>query len=315
MFCRLQAPLCSLSLAAAVVKSFIRFLAMTLQGHLAEHVTVSTLTSYVWTLFSLLFREGNVNIPTDARTQIQNYLASSDLRGHVQLSTKLREKHYASQMDVRILINSFYADVRRFRTNRMRLQMISLTNLLTLSGERIGALIESNCYRGTNEALKWKDIGIMVVPRSDSPSKPDIVVQVMVHLLKGGRDVESYSKKFFLFPEYGLERAYCPIIPFLVLGLLDQVWEGISMVEDIIFPRVAPTSTHVLRIRPTKQELPVFRAEVRTERGWSISASKAMNYGEAYRHLRFFSCLNGFPGTTPTHFRVMMTEMILCIET
>lgn len=310
MFVCIHALLYSLISLTGVVESFIRFLGMTLQGRLSERVTVTTLTSYIWTLFSLLSREGNVHIPNDVRKQIHGYIGSSDFCGHVQLSTRLREKHYASLIDIRILVDSYYSDARRFRTNRMRLQMIALTNLLALSAERIGALVESNCYQGTNEALKWKDVGVMVFPRSDSPSKPDIAVQVTTHLLKGGRGVESYSKTVFLFPEYGSERAYCPVVPFLVLGLLDQVWEGINSVEDIISPRVPPALTHTLRVRTTKRDLPVFRSEVRMEQGWATSASKAMSYGDAYRHLRFFSCLNGFPGmnTCFAHVRFLLSE-------
>lgn len=287
-----------------IVESFIRFFGMSLQGCLSERVMVTTLTSYVWTLFSLLSREGNVHILNDVRKQIHGYIGSSNFCGHVQLSTRLHEKHYTSLIDIWILVDCYYSDARRFRTNRMWLQMIALTNLLALSAERIGALVESNCYRGTNEALKWKDVGVMVSPRSDSPSKPDIAVQVTAHLLKGGRGMESYSKTVFLFPEYGSERTYCPVIPFLVLGLLDQVWEGIDSMEDIISPRVPPPLTHMLRVCTTKRDLPVFRSEVRMEQGWATSTSKAMSYGKVYHHLRFFSCLNGFPGMNIRFARV-----------
>ena len=247
-------------------------------------------------LFSLLSREGNVHIPSTARTQILAYIDASDFCGQVQLSMRHREKHYASLIDVCILINAYYLDACQFRTNRMQLQMVALMTLLTLLAERIGALVESNCYWGTNKALQWKDVEVLVFPHGNLLLRPDVAICVTSHLLKGGRGVESYSKTVTLFPEYRPEHMYCPVVPFLVLGLLDHIWEGIESVEDIVSPRVPPRLTHALHVRAAKRNLPVFRAEVRTERGWAVSEAKAMNYGDTYRHLRFFSCLNGFPG-------------------
>ena len=98
--------------------------------------------------------------------------------------------------------------------------MVALTTLLTLSAEWIGALVKSNCYWGMNKAPQWKDVEVLVFPRGNSPSRPDVAICVTLHLLKGGQGVESYSKMVTLFPEYGPERAYCPVVPFLVLGLL-----------------------------------------------------------------------------------------------
>ena len=247
-------------------------------------------------LFSLLLREGNVHIPSVARTQILAYIDASDFRGQVQLSMRHRKKHYTSLINVRILINAYYLDARRFCTNRMWLQMVALMTLLTLLAERIGVLVKSNCYRGTHKALQWKNVEVLVFPHGDSPLRPDVAICVTSHLLKGERGVESYSKTVTLFPEYRLEHAYCPVVPFLVLGLLNHVWEGVESVEDIVSPRVPPRLTHVLRVCAAKCNLPMPRAEVRTERGWAASEAKAMNYGDAYHHLRFFSCLNGFPG-------------------
>ena len=269
---------------------------MTLQGRLSERVMVTTLRSYVWMLFSLLSWEGNVHIPSMAQTQMLAYIDALDFHGQVQLSMRRCEKHYTSLIDVRILIDAYYSDAHRFCTNWMRLQMVALTTLLMLSAERIGALVESNCYRGTNKALQWKDVEVLVFPHGNSPLRLDIAICITSHLLKGGWGVESYSKTVTLFPEYRLERTYCPVVPFLVLGLLDHVWESVKSVEDIMSPRVPLRLTHALRVCAAKCNLPVFRAEVRTEWGWAASEAKAMNYGDAYRHLHFFSCLNGFPG-------------------
>ena len=283
---------------------------MTLQGRLDACATVATLSSYVWTLFALFRRTGQIDIPKDVRAQTMAYLASADLGDHVALSTKRRDKHYASTVDVRRLVDAYHADTTHFRTNRMRLQMSALTTLLAISAERIGAIVESNCYRGSNACLKWKDVDVVVIPRPDAPETPDVALRVTVHLLKGGRDVDAFRKAFFLFPEYGTDRAYCPVVPLLVLGLWDGVWEGVRTPEDVFRPSVAPSAVHVLRVVPSKADRPVFRSEERTGAGWAVSDDddKAMNYGAACRHLRYFSRRCGFPGALPRSVAVPATR-------
>lgn len=277
----------------------MRFLAVVVQGKFEESATVSTISGYMDTLYSVLARgsEGRVVVDKDARRQVHNYIASDDLREQLPLSTMQREKHYASMEDIHRLVDSYYADAKYFRTNRMRVQMSALTLLLTFSTERIGALVESNCYRGSNQGLTWKDVAVVITPNPETPSRPDVAIRVTVRLLKGGRDVQSYFKVFCIFPEDGPGRPYCPVLPLLVLGVQDQVWESIDGPEDILAPRIPPTIEHTLQVRLCKRDLLVFRAEARSkEAGWSISASEAMDYGIACRHLRFFSRLNGFPG-------------------
>ncbi|KAG6369214.1 hypothetical protein JVT61DRAFT_15613 [Boletus reticuloceps] len=258
--------------SAAVLKGFVRFLALTLQCHLSEFPTVGSVSSYVWTLYSVLQREGG-------------------------LSTEHREKRFASQADVRKLVDAYHTDAQHFRSNRMCLQMSALTMLFSISAERIGALVESNCYRGSNECLKWKDVEVVVFSDRDAPSKPIVGMQVTARLLKGGRDVGSFFKTFFLFPERGANRPYCPIAPLLALGLLDQVWEGIGGPEDIATPSADLTSgVYALRVNESKRDLPVFKREEKTSSGgWSVSEDRVMNYGAACRHLRYFSRISGFP--------------------
>ncbi|KAG6369036.1 hypothetical protein JVT61DRAFT_1962 [Boletus reticuloceps] len=175
--------------------------------------------------------------------------------------------------------------------------MSALTMLFSISAERIGALVESNCYRGSNECLKWKDVEVVVFSDRDAPSKPIVGMQVTARLLKGGRDVGSFFKTFFLFPERGANRPYCPIAPLLALGLLDQVWEGIGGPEDIATPSADLTSgVYALRVNESKRDLPVFKREEKTSSGgWSVSEDRVMNYGAACRHLRYFSRISGFP--------------------
>lgn len=238
-----------------------------------------------------------MSIPADTRAHVRNYLQSTEFVQHSKLSTKHRQKYFANQVDVRKLIDAFNADVAHFRTNRMRVQMSSLVTLLALTAERVGAVVESSCYRGSNTAMAWKDVQVTVVPRQDTPHEPDVYVSVTFRLLKGGRKIDSYSKSISLFPLDDTDRAYCPVLFLLVLGLWDDVWEGIGRPEDILSPVAAPTAIHILRVKEIKRDLVVFRAEERIHGvGWDISTTEALSYDRVRQVLALFSREQGFRG-------------------
>jgi hypothetical protein len=182
----------------------------------------------MWTLYSVVHREGGVTVQKEMQTCFGSYLSSADLHMQVRLSTRHCGKHFASQADVQKLVDAYYMDIQHYRTNWMHLQMSALTMLLSISAECIGVLVESNCYCGSNECLKWRDIKVMVFPGNDVLPKLIIGMKVTACLLKSGCDVKSFFRTFFLFPECGVNHPYCHVMPLLALGLLDQVWEGIS---------------------------------------------------------------------------------------
>ena len=138
----------------AILECFIKFLTMTLQGHLDTYTTITALSSYIWTLFALFHCTGQINIPKDVHAQTMAYLASANLGDHITLSTKHCDKYCTSTVDVRRLVDTYYANTTHFQMNHMRLQMGVLTILLAILAEWIGTIIESDCYRGLNACLK-----------------------------------------------------------------------------------------------------------------------------------------------------------------
>jgi hypothetical protein len=144
-------------------------------------------------------------------------------------------------------------DIQHFQINQMHLQMSALTILLSISTECIGMLIKSNCYCGSN-----RDIEVMVFPGNDVLPKPIIGMKVTTHLLKGRHDIKFFFRTFFLFPKHSVNHSYCPIMPLLVLGLLNQVWQGISGPKDITPPSVNPASFYALQANESKCNLPCF---------------------------------------------------------
>ena len=180
----------------AILECFVKFLAMTLQGHLDVCTTIATLSSYIWTLFALFRHTGQINIPKDMHTQTMAYLASADLGDHVTLSAKHHDKHCTSTVDVCRLMDTYYADTIHFQMNCMHLQMSALMTLLTISAEWIGMIVKSNCYRGSNVCLNWKVIIVVIILCSNMLETPDITLRVTVHLLKGSHNTDAFCKAF-----------------------------------------------------------------------------------------------------------------------
>ena len=160
----------------------MRFLAVAAQGMLEDAATVSTISSYVDAFCSLLARgsEGRVVVDKDGRKE-------------------LHEKHYASMEDVRKLVDAYHADVQHFRTNRMHVQMTALTLLLTFSTERIGAIVESNCYHGSNQGLTWGDIAVMATTSTGRPTAMNITETSSRHFHGAGRMVATSNPWAFTF--------------------------------------------------------------------------------------------------------------------
>ncbi|KAL9578821.1 MAG: hypothetical protein Q9203_006953, partial [Teloschistes exilis] len=80
-------------------------------------------------------------------------------------------------------------DTERFPTDRDRLQLALYVLFLAYTGARPGAILESNCkgIRGTNEALKYKDIQLKLV-RPAGGAAPLLAMKLRIVLDKGRRN-------------------------------------------------------------------------------------------------------------------------------
>jgi hypothetical protein len=47
-------------------------------------------------------------------------------------------------------------DLHKYRQNRFRVQLVFLYLLFSASGERLGAVVRSEAYRNTNDALRYE---------------------------------------------------------------------------------------------------------------------------------------------------------------
>jgi Protein of unknown function (DUF3435) len=67
------------------------------------------------------------------------------------------------------------------------------------TSSRPGVLVESSCLRGSNDALRYKDIVLHVLPNSDEQVRHVLVMEVTLMFMKGKRN----KSQPFVPPELG----------------------------------------------------------------------------------------------------------------
>ncbi|SJL00474.1 uncharacterized protein ARMOST_03787 [Armillaria ostoyae] len=200
-------------------------------------------------------------IPAETKLQVSAFLKSDQLEAIAPLTTTCR-KNIASNIDITIITDTAWRGQLRFYTNGMRIQFVFVTALLAMSGDRPGAVIEAQSYRGTNQALKWKDIKWVVVPNPSDPQHPHVHAVIRGTILKGFRLTTTLnSANSFSTPN---PTSTVPFVPF-----------------PLLCSSIPPEHIHHPSTRPEVADLPAVRAEEYIDQTWSISASQALRY-EAY---------------------------------
>ncbi|KAK7020388.1 hypothetical protein R3P38DRAFT_3272261 [Favolaschia claudopus] len=275
-------------------KEFIRYMGYTLQGKLGIYVVKNTIRSSLYTFFALWRQRAHLTVPKDYRTRTMDYLNSADFKATSNLTTAAREKATANLVDLEILIRGMLDDKRYIRTHRSRCDVIYSSLISALSSERPGAIVESNCYRGSNEALYWGDHEFWIIPNPNDPLRPFVALVLKINLLKKYRDDDSYFKYFFLIMEPDSHRHVDGLMYALILALKDQIFQDVTTIEEIFFPTHPCTTAHKLAIKESALKQPVCRRQVYGNGKWTTSLDQALAYSAAAHILKQISLFLGF---------------------
>ncbi|KAJ7629713.1 hypothetical protein DFH06DRAFT_708967 [Mycena polygramma] len=278
-----------------VIKEFVTFLAAGVKGILTDNAARVTIGNYVNVFFALWRRYANVPIPIPLRTQVRAYVDSVELSNVASLSTAIRAKPIADSLDLIEMVAFVIQDKTIFRTNCAKIQFNLINTIGATSGERPGGIIESSSYRGTNEAVVWRDLTVFISPNPDDPEHPWVSILLRIRNPKGHRGIAKYIKSFFFLLEPVGCRAQCPVTMFLTLALLRQIFRDVHTIEDILSPTAIPTKTHVLVIKDEFLDIPVFLAEVINSEGiFVMSESRALSADTHNSSLKRVSFAMGF---------------------
>ena len=284
-------------LVAAYVKGFVLYLCLATQGRRSEFIRRATLKGYITTFMALWPRYANVVIPKEYRIQVWAFLLSQEILDVVPLSTARRATHAVEPQCLRLIQEAVYTAKKVFRTNRMQTQMAFLVPFSTSSAARLGAIVESSCYVGSNEALTWGDFTFYLVPNIMNKSRPWLLVKIRVNLVKGYRDVERIYQELLFKPEMKAEdRITCVVLPLLAMALEDDIFAHVGSIEEIMCPESPPTSRIDFSLCPEVKKMVVLRKEVQTESGYEISPTLAPKFDAYNRMLKQLSVVAGFQG-------------------
>ncbi|KAJ7199694.1 hypothetical protein GGX14DRAFT_572725 [Mycena pura] len=200
-------------------------------------------------------------------------MVSEELVTLAPITRNICEKPIASKVDLENLIHHTWADRRYLVTSCGKLQFIAVNVLAALTSQRPGVLIESTNYRGSNEAIHWRDVNFDILPNPDAPLEPCVAVAVRFRNSKGHRNQPQYFYTGYVVMEPLGSRAYCLVALLLYLAFDDNIFEDVHLPKDS---------------RQSVANLPVFRANVVENGVYIISPTDALwasTHGERLRSL------------------------------
>ncbi|KAJ6494604.1 hypothetical protein DFH09DRAFT_353266 [Mycena vulgaris] len=259
------------------IKEFVTYLAAATKGNLTENATRRTIRQYVCTFFACWARYANQHASKALRFQVNAFVSSIELRTVAPLSTAIRAKPIPTALDLTDLVRFVINDKAVFRTFRAKQQFIAVNTIAAMTGQRPGTIVESVCYKGSNECIQWRDISFIITPDPDAPNTPFHAAGIRFRNPKGHRDDEQHFTTVIITMAPLGSRATCLVTMLYYFGLRDGVFPDVETAEEIFHPQVAPTAAHILSLKETAQLQPVFRAEViGTDGNWTTSETKAL---------------------------------------
>ncbi|KAJ7092423.1 hypothetical protein B0H15DRAFT_947979 [Mycena belliarum] len=112
-----------------VVKEFVTFLAVGIQGTLTEVAARVSLLHAIATYFALWRRYANVPVPQEYRMQISAFINSLVMRFFAPLSRARRAKPVATAVDLVRIISATWNDKVIFRATRSKAQFILVNKI------------------------------------------------------------------------------------------------------------------------------------------------------------------------------------------
>ncbi|TEY73429.1 hypothetical protein BOTCAL_0078g00220 [Botryotinia calthae] len=129
--------------------------------------------------------------------------------------------------------------------------------LIADDGERIGAVVSSDCYRKDNVALCYKDIKLFRMPDRE----PDLSPQFKLETKYNNRKNERGNPKKFLEQTYFImdTPGSCVVSWLLALMFLDKAFEHYSTPSELFRPNSSSRLETPINFRKDIMDIPLFR--------------------------------------------------------
>ena len=148
-----------------------------------------------------------------------------------------------------------------FRTKRMIIQFISILLIQSCSSERPCSLVESGCRPGSNMALWYSHIRVMLLPNLQDPFAPLPLILLTLHFIKGHMSDQSVIRTFPLYCESPANSFTCPVRYLLTLCFMDNAFIHFPNIRSMFHLSQPVTSLIEAMFKPELKEIPIFRRE------------------------------------------------------
>ncbi|KAF8534000.1 hypothetical protein BDD12DRAFT_897299 [Trichophaea hybrida] len=237
----------------------------------------STVQAYYKTLQMVYSLDTKRQIPKETNVIINKYI-ETELTQKFKLIMELKDKPTCSVTDLFNLLHYHWnQDVDSSCHGRYRIQVAFLMQLIAYTSSRPGSIIESHCYKGLKQVLKYKDMNLSLL-RKRNKREP------VTYILYERRD----------------NPIFCPIMNLLALAFADNAFkeEGIQRPEDLYNLEIPHfKESLVIQWKPECRETPVFRRHVDGD----ICDKTPLTFSDFNYYLKRLGLLSGYPQTLTSY--------------
>ncbi|KKZ61741.1 hypothetical protein EMCG_03770 [[Emmonsia] crescens] len=234
-------------------------------------------------------------LSAELKEDVKNFVIK-DLTPTYNLPVKPRDKFLTTNKVINYLLRQLFEDDDHDYVHEIMRVYIGLSlTLFAGSGSRVGAVVESSAYRGTNECLYYEHLALSV--KWSKPGEVEYWVTIDQKFIKGQRyKDEKIKPKNWIGEQKILGRNF--MFWLMTVGLADQAFKGIQTLDkllDVRPPRGRESLTFEWENRV--ENLTVFRMV--TSQG--PDKSKALSFSSLRHHYKSLSQRDSFRDPLRVH--------------
>ncbi|KAH6888791.1 hypothetical protein BKA70DRAFT_1460742 [Coprinopsis sp. MPI-PUGE-AT-0042] len=250
----------------------------------------NTAKNWVRSLRSSLRRSGATVWDDAAMGQMMGYIEIMSRQEGV-LYTSRREKYTATEEDILAILNTFLNGNIAISTGTMRVQLTAITQIIDITAQRPGAIVEGDDYLGTNQCLTWGDLTI-ICSGYEPGIGPMFHIFVAFKYMKYVRQVDGSDLRLYLRSTQPDNISKDATLPLITLGLERDVF-GVDvwkLFDPTTFPALPAGKYYELTIKPQKAGEAVFR---------NVADDRAMSLSTLNHYFSKAAKVNGFATFSP----------------
>ncbi|OBT76035.1 hypothetical protein VF21_03576, partial [Pseudogymnoascus sp. 05NY08] len=268
----------SLQPDSAMFKDFVEYYASSRHGVISELPTVHSINTIWYRFVGYRNRKTKSKLARQLVNDVYAFISGS-LQQQYNLSTKKWDKYLVTFKDLtRLMTHLWCSHDHEYLHERYRVQLSFILIVFASCGARAGAIVESSSYRGTNQALTYKDCHIHLIRLPSGGCTFEL--EIIQRYTKGNRDDENENLHVLLKSENRL--MHNGLMFFFSLAIADNAIKGYDTLEALMKAHVPEgKDTWELRWKKEALELPVLR--MASAKG--VDASRALTYAALWNQV------------------------------